>query len=344
MGRKDKSYSKDLKQQVYEKLTKMLHNGEGTSKKEAIRNGTDKDKIFSYNTYDTYWKHCKYFANYVKTEHPDCTTLKSAQKYVNEWLQHRVDQGLSAWTIQTEAKALGKLYGIFPDDKNYFEPPKRLRSDIKRSRGEAVRDSHFSEKNNDELVKFCKGTGLRRSGVASVKGKDLMTKEQIERAIGRLEQIPEEKRTASERKQLKVCLDTRLFDNPGQKYFIHTREKGGRDRVAPIIGPQTDRIVERFRNTKPNDKVWSYVNTNADIHGYRGDYATTLYRMYARKIEDIPFDKVNRGSGRRYQSDVYTCRKDEKGKKLDKRAMLICSKALGHNRICIVADNYLRGL
>ena len=30
--------------------------------------------------------------------------------------------------------------------------------------------------------------------------------------------------------------------------------------------------------------------------------------------------------------------------KLDKAAMLICSKALGHNRISVVADNYIRGL
>ena len=40
----------------------------------------------------------------------------------------------------------------------------------------------------------------------------------------------------------------------------------------------------------------------------------------------------------------YTCRKDEAGKKLDKAAMLVCSKALGHNRISVVADNYIRGL
>lgn len=344
MGRKNKTYAKDLKQQIYEKLTEMLRNGEGTSKKEAIQNGTDKEKIFSYNTYKTYWKHCKYFASYVKLKHPDCKTLKSAQKYVNEWLQSRVNEGLSAWTIQTEAKSLGKLFGISPDDKDYFNPPKRLREDIKRSRGDAVRDKHFSEKNNDELVKFCKGTGLRRSGVESIKGKDLMTKEQIERAICRLEQIPEENRTSSQKKQLRVCIDTRLFDNPEQKYFVHIREKGGRDRIAPIIGPQTEQIVERFRNTQADENVWSYVNTNADIHSYRGDYATRLYKMYARRIEDIPYDKINRGSGRRYQSGVYTCRKDEKGKKLDKRAMLICSKALGHNRIHIVADNYLRGL
>ena len=45
-----------------------------------------------------------------------------------------------------------------------------------------------------------------------------------------------------------------------------------------------------------------------------------------------------------HQGDVYTCRKDEAGKKLDKVAMLICSKAIGHNRISVVADNYIRGL
>ena len=70
MGRRDKSYSKDLKQQMYEKLTTMLHNGEGQSKRDAVADGTDKDKIFSYNTYQSYWKHCKYFANYIQKEHP----------------------------------------------------------------------------------------------------------------------------------------------------------------------------------------------------------------------------------------------------------------------------------
>lgn len=53
---------------------------------------------------------------------------------------------------------------------------------------------------------------------------------------------------------------------------------------------------------------------------------------------------MNRGTGRWFQSEVYTCRKDEAGKKLDKTAMLVCSKALGHNRIEVVANNYIRGL
>ena len=340
MGRKNKSYSKDLHQQAYDRLTGMQAFGE--SKREAVANGTDRDKIFSVNTYKTYWKHTKYFIAYIKEHHPECTTLKKAKKYVNEWLQHRVDQGLSAWTIQAEAKAMGKLYGITPEDKDYFTPPKRNRQDIKRSRGVRVRDKHFSKTNNDELIRFCRGTGLRRSELESLKGRDLVTREQIEAEISRIESLPASERTPGVERHLEVLLDTRMFDC---EYFIHVRSgKGGRERMSPIIGKDVGMIVERMQNTPADEKVWQFVHQSADIHSYRGDYATTIYKAAARPIEEIPYDRVNKGTGRRYQSEVYVCRKDEAGKKLDKAAMLICSKALGHNRISVVADNYIRNL
>ena len=340
MGRRDKSYQKDLHQQAYDKLTGMQAFGE--SKKEAMAKGTEKNKIFSFNTYQTYWKHTKYFIRYIRENHPDCTTLKSAKKHVNEWLNLRVEQGLSAWTIQTEAKALGKLYGIQPEDENYFKPPKRNRQDIKRSRGDRVRDRHFSKTNNDELIKFCKGTGLRRSELAALKGADLISKEEIEDRISQIESIPEDRRTAFETKQLEVFKDTRMFE---EEYFTLVRNgKGGRMRVSPIVGKNAEQIIERMQDTPAEEKVWQFVNANADIHGYRAEYATVIYKAHARDIKDIPYDRVNRGTGKRFQSDVYTCRKDEAGKKLDKAAMFVCSKALGHNRISVVADNYIRGL
>lgn len=340
MGRKNKAYAKDLHQQAYDRLIGMQSFGE--SKKDAITAGTDRDKIFSFNTYKTYWKHTKYFVKWVQETHPECTTLRSARKHVNEWLQSRTDQGLSAWTIQTEAKALGKLYGIQPDDPEYFQPPKRIRAEIKRSRGDRVRDLHFSKENNDELIKFCRGTGLRRSELTVLKGADLMTRTQIESEIAKIEAIPEPKKSPELVKHLGALLDTRMFEGD---YFIHVRSgKGGRERISPIVGKHSLQIVERIRTTDPDEKVWQHVNSNADIHGYRAEYATTIYKVHARAIEDIPYDRVNQGTGKRFQSDVYCCRKDESGKKLDKAAMLICSKALGHNRISVVADNYIRGL
>ena len=307
-----------------------------------MANGTEKEKIFSFNTYKSYWKHTKYFIKYIKENHPECTTLKSAKKYVNEWLQTRVDQGLSAWTVQLEAKAMGKLYGISPDDENYFKPPKRNREDIKRSRGDRVRDKHFSKTNNDELIKFCKGTGLRRAELGELRGKDLVTREEIEAEISQIESRPAEELTPADTKRLEMLQDTRLFEGD---YFTHVRNgKGGRERMSPIIGPNTEQIVERIKSTPAEEKVWQHIHQSADIHGYRAEYATIIYKAKARAIEEIPYDRVNKGSGRKYQSDVYICRKDEAGRKLDKVAMLVCSKALGHNRISVVADNYIRGL
>ena len=348
MGRKNKSYRKDLKEQIYDKLTGMLHAGEGTSKKDSVADGTDREKIFSYSTYESYFKHCKYFSNYIQEKHPECTTLKAARKYVNEWLQFRVDKGglngkpLSAWTITLEREALGKLYGIKPDDSNFFEAPKRHREDIKRSRGDAVRDRHFSVTNNDEFIKFCRGTGCRRNILEKLEGRDLITRTQLKEEIEALER--KGMLTDAEMKHLNVLKDA-VDQFSDQEYFIHHRkDKGGRERYSPIIGKNVDQIVERMKNTAPDEKVWQHVPVNADVHGYRGDYATELYKLYARKIEDIPYDRVNSGTGRRYQSDVYTCRKDESGKKLDKAAMLKASKALGHNRLEVVANNYIRGL
>ncbi len=346
MGRKNKSYYKDLHQQAYAVFNAMLSFGE--SKKQAVAEETDKEKIFSFNTYKTYWKHTKYFIKWIQQEHPECTTLKAAKKYVNEWLEYRSGQTdkngkhLSAWTIQTEAAALNKLYGIDKADIDRFQPPKRNRRDIKRSRIPTERDNHFSETNNDELIRFCRGTGIRRNVLEKLEGRDLWTREQMEEETERLKQL--ETLSDKETAHLNTLTDA-LSVFPDQDYFIHHRkDKGGRYRFAPVIGADKQKIIDRMQRTPDGEKVWQYVSSNADIHGYRADYATAMYRMYARKMEDIPYDKINQGTGKRYQSDVYTCRKDEKGKKLDKAAMKKCSKALGHNRIAVVADNYIRGL
>ena len=150
MGRRNKAYSKDLHQQAYDRLTGMQAFGE--SKKEAVANGTEKEKIFSFNTYKSYWKHTKYFIKYIKENHPECTTLKNAKKYVNEWLQTRVDQGLSAWTVQLEAKAMGKLYGISPDDERFVKNGQTLEQVLLRFAQEDGSFRHTADGKSDEMA------------------------------------------------------------------------------------------------------------------------------------------------------------------------------------------------
>ena len=340
MGRKNKKYTKTMHQQAYEKFNAMQAFGE--SRAEGKKNGEAAKKIYSFSTRQTYWKQTKKFIKWVNKNHPECTTLKKAKKYINEWLQEQVEAEVSAWTISTRMAALYKLYEIPADDPNRIQAPERRRRDIKRSRVDAVRDKHFSVTNNDELIKFVRATGTRRNVLERLKGDDLWTRERMAEEISRLEVV---KNLSNKDQKHLATLKDALEVFPNQHFFIHHRkDKGGRSRFAPIIGPHAYLVIDRFKNTDADELVWQHVHSGADIHGYRGDYATMLYKLYARAIKDIPYDRINQGTGKRFQGDVYACRKDEKGKKLDKRAMRKCSKGLGHNRLSVVADHYLRGI
>lgn len=348
MGRNNKRYHKTLQDQAYERLKSMLVPGE--SKHQDKKNDPDatKEKIYSFSTYKTYKKHIGYFLSWVKKEHSDVTTLRKARKYVNDYLAIRSEtknkngQYLSAWTISLETAALSKLYGIDKSDPDRFQPPERHRVDIKRSRVDVERDKHFSVKNNSDLIKFCRATGCRRGVLEKLRGDDYWTRDHMEQKISELEDKSKTECINAKEKTMLSDLKASLKMFPDEKDFIyHRRDKGGKSRFAPVIGPDKGMVIDRFRRTEPDKKVWLHVHTKADIHSYRADYVTMIYHKYARDIKDIPFDKINKGSGKRYQSDVYHCRGDEAHKKLDKRAMGMASYAVGHNRISVIASNYL---
>ena len=180
---------------------------------------------------------------------------------------------------------MGKLYGISPDDEDFFKAPKKERENIKRSRGDRVRDKHFSKTNNDGLIKFCQGTGLRRKELEELRGKDLVTREQIEVELSKLESRPAEELTPADTKRLEMLQDALLFP---EGYFTHVRNgKGGRERLSPIIGKNAGQIIERITDTPPEEKVWQHVHNCADIHGYRAEYATAIYKAHALSLIHI---------------------------------------------------------
>ena len=346
MGRRNKNISISLEQQAYNKLHNMLLAGEGTSKTEAKRDGSIKNKIFSFSTFRTYLKQSKYFTSWIRENHADCTTIKAAKKYVNDYLAERcntinaIGRPLSAWTIQLEAAAINKLYGIDKSDVDRFQAPIRHRQDIVRSREETKQDKHFSNANNADLISFCRSTGCRRNILEKLQGKDYWTRSRMEETYANLD--TKSNLSKDENKLFNAIKDALTVFRVESDFIYHRRDKGGKDRFAPIIGDDAAAIIARMKSTPPTQKVWGKVPKNADIHSYRADYATTLYRQYARDVKCIPYDKINRGSGRPYQSEAYICRGDYKGKKLDKSAMYKVSKALGHNRLDVVANNYIR--
>lgn len=296
MGYKNK---KSLILLVKEKLDSKL--AINSSKQQAKANGTYRDHIYSWGTYRTYLQQCCQFVKWCKQQarqdgSRQPKTLEDCKQYVVRYMQHLQQQEYSAYTQKLVLSALCKLYSEYPTEGRPFglpdQQPARHRADITRSRNAAERDLHFSEKNNADIVTFCRCTGLRRAELAQIRGIDL----------------------------------------DGNSLMVYRGTKGGRVRIVPVCCGSVEEMetVKRLASAANNNKIFDHISSAMDVHHYRSVYCQRLYDQYARPIDQIP------------QCDRYYCRQDKKGVIYDKRAMLQVSRALGHNRISVIAGHYLQ--
>ena len=290
MGHKSK---KSLVRQVQERLESKLSAGD--SKHLDKRQNATEDKIYSYNTFRTYEKHCCAFAKWAKAEY-GCKTLDECRSYVDAYLEHRASY-CSPYTVKLDAAAIGKAYG--ESTRNFAPTPSRIRSEISRSRGEKGMDRHFSESNNANLVSFCQATGLRRSEVRACRGNNLVPCSNSPVGLG-----------------------------------IHVQSgKGGRERVAPLFCDRaTAEKITSMCQEAGTGKVFEKVHGAADIHSYRGEYASRVYQYHSRPLDTLQYP------------EKYYCRGDKAGCVYDRQALYATTNALGHNRIFVAASNYLNNL
>lgn len=137
--------------------------------------------------------------------------------------------------------------------------------------------------------------------------------------------------TGLRRKEMTMIKSDDLFFKNGQAYLnINKGTKGGKPRIAKIVGKtdaETKEIVKWIQSKK--GRLFNKLSSNYDNHFYRATYANRLYNQLKRDIDDIP------------TQERYVMRKERAGEVYDKRAMLLVSKALGHNRISVIAQSYL---
>lgn len=130
-------------------------------------------------------------------------------------------------------------------------------------------------------------------------------------------------------------VDLRFYDG---KYYVKVRQgKGGKSRLALICGEtqeETKEIVQLFKEAGQL-KVAPKLPSHYDNHHYRAVYAKRIYNLYARPVDEIPAGPIDDGGKR------YVMRGDRAGEILDRDAMEIASQFLGHNRIDVIALNYL---
>lgn len=279
----------------------------GESKHSAKQNDTMRDGIYSRNTAKMYNRECQKFADFVIQQRGNSAlSVADSRKYATEYLQQGIENGVSPYTLQMQRSALAKLYGCTGND--ICDLPPRHRAEIKRSR-------------NHTVVSGKTGKIIKNQSVCAGRFSEKNHPEIV--AFCRS--------TGLRRSELESLTGDQLEVTEDGAAYIHLQGyqcKGGRPRVVPVIGDISNAIT--LCQNAGRNKVFPRVPQAMDVHSYRSEYAVAIYNQYAR-----PLDELER-------KEKYYCRAELKGVVYDREAMLMASKALGHNRISIIAEHYLR--
>lgn len=198
-----------------------------------------------------------------------------------------------------------------------------------RKRKNITRSRNTNIKCTTDFERFCLSTGLRRREITALRG-------------------------------------SALIEENGQYYIAVHNGKGGRKRIAEIVGtPEDIDFVVNIMKKAENRKVFSKI-PDIDIHAFRAAYAKKVYQKYARQRNEYKNERMilfhnrivttytDKSEVRQYYNpdgtlkkgftdvrSAYHCRDDKKHTCYDRLALLKCSQNLGHNRASVVADHYL---
>lgn len=114
----------------------------------------------------------------------------------------------------------------------------------------------------------------------------------------------------------------------GRLRLVDVVGKNGKIRNIEVLSGSYAAVL-KFADLPYDKRIFGKVHSHMDVHGYRREYTQAFYEKIAR-----PLDSLSR-------EEKYYCKNDKRGTVYDRRAMLHVSRQLGHNRISVIAGNYL---
>lgn len=246
-------HRKSIVRQAVDRLQGMAAWGQSKHQDKLANGGKPApDKIYSHSTMANYQDAAARFASWARSAH-GCRTLEEAQQHTGAYLQQRMDQGASAWTVRRDAAAIAKLYQVKTTDLGATLPI-RHRANVTQHR-EGKSAGHFSESRHKDLVDLCRATGLRRHEVAQLRPSDV----------------------------------TR--DSQG-RVLVHVKQgKGGKSRDVVALSDRPYQIAQAAA-AAGRDQVISHIPKYAPIHEYRAQFAQEMYHQLARDTATLPRSDV----------------------------------------------------
>lgn len=244
---------KSIKTQGTNRLIRMFKEGKGTSKHQDkfINNGKPMPgKIYSVSTLENYTSVMCQFSAYAEDRFGSkYVKLDELRPLVPDYLQSRIDKGLSADTIHRDCAALSKVFRCQMGDWG-VTLPKRERGNVTQHRDNSKLKGQFSESNNAVFIKLGQETGLRRSEMLSLRTSDVSIR-------------------------------------PDGSINVFVRSgKGGKERNIRALGDTVLKMVEQAKQDG-RDRVVEHIVNRLPEHSYRADYALAYYKSLARNPEEL---------------------------------------------------------
>ncbi len=269
--------------------------------------------IFSHNTYNAYKQTAVEFAGWLKQSHPGIKVMNQITKeQAIQYLQKRQAEGLSSYSVSKDMPALNKILN-FSICKKEANLNNRSYKNVARSRAERQHDKKYNPKNYAKQITFAKATGCRRESVLG----------------GQY--------------QVKPCSVWRDFKG---NIFVSLVEKGGKFRNASVLS----KYKEEIEKIIPNITVRMPYNSLAmEAFHFKELYRTSgpkyLFSRYTKKIDNHAFRAQYARD--RYEELVQQ-KMGQRGEILsnyrgyDRDCLRQVSFDLGHNRINVVVEHYMR--
>jgi integrase len=203
--------------------------------------------IHSHGTRNTYQQHIMAFIQWARSNHGIRRLQvldERANELATEYLNERLIQGCSPYTIQAERSA----FRLFFKNRRLADGillPARKRENITRSRKLTVREQEFQPANWQPLIRFLQATGLRRNEVRRLQVEDLGYS------------------------PITGAAEVTIKKGYG---------KGGRPRQVPVLPGREQDVLPLREGRDPQEPVFARIPSHLDIHALRREYAQAYYR------------------------------------------------------------------
>lgn len=224
-----------LNYQINEKMKSMFSPGE--SRYKGKETGEAKNKIYSYNTFETYKKSVSQFTSWGK-ERFSWRNIEDIKK--EHAIQFLKEKGGSAWSLQTHKSAFNKVFG-FDIKRQEANIPLRQKKNITRSREIKKMDSKVKLDKYSNQILIAQSFGIRRESMKKITFNDF-------------------------KRDSEGVLRLTVKEKGGR-----IRES----RVLPSRENEVLSFLKTVENKE--GALFDKYSKDIDNHAFRGDYATNLY-------------------------------------------------------------------